>query len=63
MLKASIFTKVWKPNKAKYEIDMNVLEELNKKGFIDEPIDPTLDLFEEINKLKKEKNAVVLAHY
>ena len=42
---------------------MNVLEELNKKGFIDEAIDPTLDLFEEINKLKKEKNAVVLAHY
>lgn len=26
-------------------------------------IDPSLDLFEEINKLKKEKNAVVLAHY
>ncbi len=42
---------------------MNVLEELNKKGFIDEVIDPTLDLFEEINKLKKEKNAVILAHY
>lgn len=42
---------------------MNTLEELNIKGFIDEPIDPSLDLFEEINKLKKEKNAVVLAHY
>ncbi|MBA3900465.1 MAG: quinolinate synthase NadA [Bacteroidetes bacterium] len=27
------------------------------------PIDPTLDLFEEIEKLKKEKNAVILAHY
>jgi quinolinate synthase len=26
-------------------------------------VDPSLDLFEEINKLKKEKNAVVLAHY
>jgi quinolinate synthase len=44
-------------------MDINVLEELNKKGFIDEVIDPTLDLFEEINKLKKEKNAVILAHY
>lgn len=44
-------------------MDINVLEELNKKGFIDEAIDPTLDLFEEINKLKKEKNAVILAHY
>ena len=42
---------------------MNVLEELNKKGFIDEKIDPTLDLFEEIEKLKKEKNAIILAHY
>jgi quinolinate synthase len=32
-------------------------------GFADEYIDPSLDLFAEINKLKKEKNAVVLAHY
>ena len=32
-------------------------------GFLDIEIDPSLDLFEEINKLKKEKNAVVLAHY
>ena len=42
---------------------MNTLEELNIKGFVDEPIDPTLDLFEEIDKLKKEKNAIILAHY
>lgn len=42
---------------------MNTLEELNKKGFIDEKIDPTLDLFAEIEKLKKEKNAIILAHY
>jgi len=42
---------------------MNTLEELNIKGFIDEPIDPALDLFTEINRLKKEKNAVILAHY
>jgi quinolinate synthase len=42
---------------------MNTLEELNIKGFIDEPIDPTLDLFSEISRLKKEKNAVILAHY
>jgi quinolinate synthase len=42
---------------------MNTLEELNIKGFIDEPIDPSLDLFSEISKLKKEKNAVILAHY
>ncbi len=42
---------------------MNTLEELNIKGFIDEPINPSLDLFEEINRLKKKKNAVILAHY
>ncbi len=42
---------------------MNTLEELNIKGFIDEPIDPTLDLFAEISRFKKEKNAVILAHY
>lgn len=42
---------------------MNTFEEINIKGFVDEPIDPTLDLFDEINKLKKEKNAVILAHY
>lgn len=38
-------------------------EQLNAKGYIDEAIDPRLDLVEEINKLKKKKNAVILAHY
>lgn len=42
---------------------MDTFEELNVKGFIDEPIDPRLDLFDEIAKLKRSKNAVVLAHY
>lgn len=42
---------------------MDTFEEINVKGFVDEPIDPTLDLFYEIEKLKKEKNAVILAHY
>ena len=37
--------------------------ELFRNGFLDVEVDPTLDLFAEINKLKKEKNAVVLAHY
>ena len=38
-------------------------DKLEQTGFLDMEIDPTLDIFEEINKLKKEKNAVVLAHY
>jgi quinolinate synthase len=41
--------------KAKMEID--------RKGFLDVSVDPTLDLFEEIARLKNEKNAVILAHY
>jgi quinolinate synthase len=41
--------------KAKMEVD--------RKGWLDLPVDPSLDLFQEIEKLKKEKNAVLLAHY
>ena len=39
------------------------LNSLDGKGFLDLDIDPSLDLFDEIAKLKKEKNAVILAHY
>ncbi len=42
------------------EIIKNSVQE---KGFLDIELDPTLDLFAEIEKLKVEKNAVVLAHY
>ncbi|MBL7794250.1 MAG: quinolinate synthase NadA [Saprospiraceae bacterium] len=38
-------------------------KQLADTGFLDVDIDPTLDLFEEIQKLKKEKNAIILAHY
>jgi len=34
-----------------------------EKGFLDIEINPHLDLFAEIERLKKEKNAVILAHY
>lgn len=34
-----------------------------EKGFVDAPVDPSVDLVAEIKRLKKEKNAVVLAHY
>lgn len=36
---------------------------LEQQGFLDIPVDPTLDLFSEIARLKKEKNAILLAHY
>ena len=36
---------------------------LEQKGFLDVDVDPTLDLFAEIEKLKREKNAIILAHY
>jgi quinolinate synthase len=42
---------------------MTSIAELERKGFVDEKIAPSLDLFEEIKRLKKEKNAVILAHY
>jgi quinolinate synthase len=38
-------------------------QNLEAKGFLDIEVDPTLDLFEEIEKLKQEKNAIILAHY
>ena len=45
-------------------IDINIPEaDLSRKGFLDIQIDPSLDLFHEIELLKKEKNGIVLAHY
>jgi quinolinate synthase len=41
------------------DMNMGVLE----KGFLDIPVSPELDLFFEIERLKREKNAIVLAHY
>lgn len=46
------------------DINSEKMEALVKqKGFLEIEIDPTLDLFKEIDKLKKEKNAIILAHY
>jgi quinolinate synthase len=45
---------------------MNIVEAKNRvpeKGFLDVEVDVHLDLFSEIERLKKEKNAIVLAHY
>ena len=46
--------------------DINIAEAKKKfpeKGFLDIEVDAALDLFEEIERLKKEKNAIILAHY
>jgi len=44
-------------------IDPEKKFQVNRRGFLDMPVSPELDLFEEIARLKKEKNAVLLAHY
>jgi quinolinate synthase len=36
---------------------------LDQLGYLDLEVDPTLDLVVEINRLKKEKKAIILAHY
>lgn len=45
---------------------MNIAEARTKvedRGFLDIDLDVSMDLFAEIQRLKKEKNAIVLAHY
>lgn len=45
-------------------VDVEIAQkDLYKKGFLDLFVDPSLDLFVEIDRLKKEKNAILLAHY
>ncbi len=41
----------------------NAKMRLGQTGFLDVSIDPAMDLFKEIDRLKKEKNAIILAHY
>ncbi|CAN5824192.1 quinolinate synthase NadA [soil metagenome] len=45
-------------------IDINNAKlNIESKGFLDVDIDVNIDLFAEIERLKKEKNAIILAHY
>lgn len=44
--------------------DMIALDSLNlSDGYVRHPVDPSLDLFDEIDRLRHEKNAIILAHY
>ncbi len=40
-----------------------IAEEAKRIGYVNRPVPETLDLVAEINRLKREKNAVILAHY
>lgn len=42
---------------------MDVKEEWKEKGYVDEPVSPSVDLAKEIRRLCKEKDAIILAHY
>lgn len=42
---------------------MNLADVVFEKGFLDYDVDPTLDIYVAIDTLKKEKKAVILAHY
>jgi quinolinate synthase len=45
------------------EVLLAAKKNVEAKGFLDVDLDPTLDIFSEIEKLKREKNAILLAHY
>lgn len=42
---------------------MDLIKTIERDGFINLPVDKGLDLVEEINRLKRSKNAVILGHY
>lgn len=45
-------------------IDINIARsKMQTVGFLDIDVDPSIDLFAAIERLKKEKNAIILAHY
>ncbi len=40
-----------------------IQKSISEKGFIDFQINPSINIVEEINKLRNEKNAIILAHF
>jgi quinolinate synthase len=41
----------------------NIFDSIPVKGYVDEPLDPSIRLVSEINRMRREKNAVILSHY
>ena len=39
------------------------LSKIKRIGYVPEEVDPSIDLFDAIDQLKREKNAIILAHY
>ncbi|MBN2532716.1 MAG: quinolinate synthase NadA, partial [Spirochaetales bacterium] len=37
--------------------------DIEEKGYIDEEIEPGIDILSEIERMRREKNAIILAHY
>ncbi len=44
-------------------MDTLAMVDVATAGFVDTSVDPALDLYEEIDRLRREKNAIILAHY
>ena len=42
---------------------MDIIEQVKEQGFVTAELEKEKNLVEEIARLKKEKNAVILAHY
>ena len=40
-----------------------IIQNVTRIGFVDVPVDPTIDLYSEIEGLKRDKNAIILAHF
>ena len=44
-------------------MNININNDLLKSGFVQETIPENINLVEEIARIKREKNAIILAHY
>lgn len=44
-------------------MEMEIEASIKRYGYLNVPIDPEIDLEKEINRLKKEKNVIILGHY